>query len=237
MKESRPFQILPQPHGTACGPTCLHAVYRYYGDLITLDDVVTETCELKEGGTLAVFLACHALQRGYKATIHTYNLHVFDPTWEKLSQEELALKLKKQAKAKHSPKLSWATNGYLEFFRLGGDLKFQSLTSAMILQFLSQSKPVLTGLSATYLYGCAREYGRAQDYDDIRGVPVGHFVVLCGLNSENQEVLVADPLLENPTEMGLYYGVNIDRLICSILLGVLTYDANLLIIEPKDTVP
>ena len=31
--------------------------------------------------TLAVLLGCHALRRGYEATIYTFNLQVFDPTW------------------------------------------------------------------------------------------------------------------------------------------------------------
>ncbi len=73
--------ILPQPDDTTCGPTCLHAAYRYYGDIISLTQVIREVRKLKGGGTLAVFLACHALKRGYQAKIYTYNLHVFDPTW------------------------------------------------------------------------------------------------------------------------------------------------------------
>lgn len=75
-----PFQILPQPNNSTCGPTCLHAVYQYYGETIGLDQVVREVPMLREGGTLAVFLACHALRRGYGTTIYTYNLQVFNPT-------------------------------------------------------------------------------------------------------------------------------------------------------------
>ncbi|MFH1021272.1 MAG: C39 family peptidase, partial [Pseudomonadota bacterium] len=73
--------ILPQPDLITCGPTCLHAVYQYYGDDITLTKVIDEVKSLETGGTLDVFLACHALRRGYKARIYTYNLQVFDPTW------------------------------------------------------------------------------------------------------------------------------------------------------------
>ena len=77
-----------------------------------------------------------------------------------------------------------------------------------------------------------REHGPRLEFDDIRGVPSGHFVVLCGYDAQHREVLVADPLLSNPITGSNQYLVSIDRVICAILLGILTYDANLLIIVP-----
>src|SRR5262245_60688167 len=71
----------PQPDDMTCGPTCLHAVYRYFDDDMPLEQVINEVAMLDEGGTLAVLLGCHALRRGYEASIYTYNLDVFDPTW------------------------------------------------------------------------------------------------------------------------------------------------------------
>jgi hypothetical protein len=61
--------VLPQPDYTTCGPTCLQAVYEYYGDSLPLEQVIAEIDPLPGGGTLAVSLACHALERGYTATI------------------------------------------------------------------------------------------------------------------------------------------------------------------------
>ena len=75
------LDILRQPDNTTCGPTCLHAVYRFYQDELPLEAVIRETPQLEEGGTLAVLLGRHALSRGYRAMIYTYNLQVFDPTW------------------------------------------------------------------------------------------------------------------------------------------------------------
>jgi len=76
------LDILPQPDETTCGPTCLHAVYRYYGyDDAGLERVVSEVVPLETGGTLAVWLACHALPRGFSAVIYSYNVQLFDPTW------------------------------------------------------------------------------------------------------------------------------------------------------------
>jgi hypothetical protein len=50
-------------------------------------------------------------------------------------------------------------------------------------------------------------------------------------------VLVADPLMPNPMAFRQHYVVNVDRVICAILLGIVTYDANLLIIEPRKRLP
>jgi len=233
MDDLTTFEILPQPDQFSCGPTCLHAIYRYFGDPIPLEKVIRGIPSLKTGGTLDVFLANHALERGYKTTIYTYNLKVFDPTWFTTQGVDIASRLKTQLAHKAAQKLRTATRGYVRYLELGGLLRFEDLTAALIRRYLTQSVPILTGLSATYLYRCPREFGPKDDYDDVRGVPSGHFVVLYGYDKENREVLIADPFNPNPFFEGLYYRVNIDRVICSILLGIVTYDANLLIIEPR----
>lgn len=233
METQLQFEILPQPDGATCGPTCLHAVYRYYGDDLPLCRVIEETGKLKQGGTLAVLLGCHALRRGYRATIYTYNLQVFDPTWFVPGPTQLPAKLAAQMAAKDSPKLRAATPAYLEFLERGGQLRMVDLTASLIRKYLKRQVPILTGISATYLYQDPREYGPKCEEDDVRGHPAGHFVVLCGYDSQTRGVLVADPLVPNPVAARQQYVVNVDRVICAILLGILTYDANLLIIEPR----
>lgn len=226
------LDISMQPDDTTCGPACLHSVYDYYGDPISLHQVINEVKSLKGGGTLAVLLGNHALQRGYKATIYTYNLHVFDPTWF-ADKETLAEKLKKQAVIKNDSKLTFATQGYLEFLEKGGKLLFEDLTIGLIRHFLKKSIPILTGLSSTYLYHAMRENPDDNLDNDISGTPTGHFVVLCGYDKEKREVLVADPYKMNPVSNDHYYMVSIARLLGAVLLGILTHDANLLVIEQK----
>jgi len=226
------LEMLPQPDDMSCGATCLHAIYRFHGERTDLDDVVSDVEHLDEGGTLGVFLGTHALKRGYKVTLYSYNLQVFDPTWKNLSSAELSDRLARQMAVKHQRKLKIASQAYIEFMRLGGEVRFTELSPKLIRRHLTGNVPVIVGLSSTYLYQSAREYGPASDYDDIRGVPGGHFVVLCGYDMDSRDVLVADPWQPNPTR-ARYYPVGINRLICSILLGVLTYDANLLVISPR----
>jgi hypothetical protein len=68
--------------------------------------------------------------------------------------------------------------------------------------------------------------------DDIRGDVEGHFVVLSGYDQVTHRVLIADPYSQNPMAGGNNYETDLDRVIGAILLGVITHDANLLIIEP-----
>ncbi|MFG0330010.1 MAG: C39 family peptidase [Phycisphaerales bacterium] len=227
------LDILPQPDDTTCGPTCLHAVYRYYGDERPLTEVIAQTKKLRGGGTLAVMLAEDALRRGYDATIFTYNLRVFDPTWFDDDPSLLPDRLRRQLEHKPDPKLRRATKAYLQYLEQGGRIEFADLTTTLIRRHLKRGTPLLTGLSATYLYHCAREIGETNQYDDIRGEPSGHFVVICGYDADTRKVNVADPLYDNPAFSGHHYEVPIARLVGAILLGVLTYDANFLLIEPK----
>ncbi len=230
-----PIKIHTQPDDSTCGPTSLHAVYRYFKDPITLSDVIKEVPYLDEGGTLEVLLACHALKRGYRASIYTYNLHIFDPTWIGLSNEEIILKLEQQLEFKKGSKFLRATMAYIEFLKLGGELKSRDLTKNLLIEYFERGIPLLTGLSATYLYRSAREFGNENGdsvYDDIRGYPMGHFVVLCGLGEDLKSIVVADPYQENPYFKDNYYEVKASHLINSIMLGMATFDANLLAIEP-----
>lgn len=228
------LDILAQPDETTCGPTCLHAVYRYYGDPVPLAQIIDEVPMLEGGGTLGVWLACHALKRGYRTLIYPFKLQLFDPSWFSAEDIDLAERLEAQMAFKADPKLRMATQAYLEYLRLGGRLQLADLTPALIRRYLKQERPIIAGLSATFLYRSPREYGPNCDYDDVRGEPSGHFVVLCGYDRETREALIADPLHLNPVSSSRKYRSSINRIINSILLGVLTYDGNLVIIKPQD---
>lgn len=222
-----PVKVLPQPDGTTCGPTCLHAIYNYWGKSEALQQVITRIRKLESGsGTFAVFLACDALRNGFQATIYTYNLMVFDPTWF-VGGVDIAERLRQQRELKTDHRLRHATEGYLEFLGLGGKLRMSDLSSPLIHGLLRRGLPILTGLSSTYLYRTAREHGPQDTPDDVRGFPAGHFVVLSGYDSEKRSVLVADPYGAHQE-----YWSNTDRVLGAVLLGIVTHDANLLVIHP-----
>jgi hypothetical protein len=229
------FDIQTQPDDVTCGPTCLQALYNYYGDDIPLKEVIQEVKQLKLGGTLAVMLGNHALKRGYNARIYTYNLTVFDPTWFKHSSKKMIRFLREQMEFKHKRrKLKVASQAYIKFLQAGGEVRNIELDESLIKNYLKQSIPIVTGLSATYLYGSAREIPQFDIYDSIKGEPAGHFVVITGFDEDKNCVHITDPNEPNPIGQGKVYSVSFGRLINSIMLGIVTYDANLLIIQPKE---
>lgn len=225
-----PFSIVAQPTETSCGPTCLHAVYRYLGDAASLDEIIASIPENPDGGTYSVMLANQALQRGYRATIYTYNLRVFDPTWNGLPVATLKEKL--QLRLAHITSKRGRANltAYIAFLELGGQLRFDELNTPLLASLLKKDAPVIAGLNSTHLYRNARVKRTGKD-DDVHGEVEGHFVTLFGYDKENDQIHVADPYLKNPMSDSQVYTIDTQRLINSIMLGIVTYDANLLVIE------
>jgi Peptidase_C39 like family len=249
------FHIQSQPDDVTCGPTCLASVYRYFGDDLPLEQVIREIPSLEEGGTLAVLMGTHALRRGYQVRVFTYNLRAFDPSWfyppgapeligyetvldpavppaARVARVDLARKLGEQRLAKKSVRLQVACEAYIDFVQAGGEVLMHELNEDLLRFYLDRGVPVMTGLSATWLYRFPRQIGRTNKPDDVRGEPEGHFVVLRGYDPGRRLFSVADPWLPNPLGQANDYDVPMDRLVSSILLGVLTYDANLTVIEP-----
>ena len=228
-----PLEMLPQPTESTCGPTCLHAIYRHFGEEVSLTQVIEQIPEHEDGGTLSVNLALHALRRGFHATTYSYNLRVFDPTWWSLAPAELIEKLRQRIEhLGDNEKLIQTHKAYMEFIKLGGRINFSDLTPSFLIRLLGQGHPVLTGLSATYLYQTVRELPDATD-NDVAGFPTGHFVVINGFDPFGEEVVVTDPYQDNPFNPRGIYRVSVHRFINSVMLGIVTYDANLLIISPR----
>jgi hypothetical protein len=227
-----PVTTLPQPDETTCGPTCLHAVYNFFGNDVPLPEVIERMWRLEHGGTYAVYLACDALRNGYHARIYTYNLTVFDPTWFTAPGVDLVDKLTRQRDLKDERRGQHAIDGYLEFLALGGRLRFANLSEHLIHRILGCQRPILAGLSATYLYRSERELPDGTP-DDVRGHPVGHFVVIAGWDARLRRVMVVDPYQPNPWGPSHEYWIGVDRVVAAILLGIVTHDANLLVVYPK----
>jgi hypothetical protein len=155
---------------------------------------------------------------------------MFDPSWFD-GGSDIADRLRWQLKHKGGVRRAAATKAYLRFLAGGGRIRYRVMRPELIAGYLRRGIPVLTGLSATYLYGCARE--TEKDYDNLRGVPQGHFVVLSGWDARRRTVEVADPLQDNPLHGRCQYTVGMDRVIGAILLGIVTYDANLVTLQQR----
>ena len=232
------INIHAQPNDETCGVTCLRAIYHYYGLNIDIHDMIASVERSLSGGTLAAFLGIHALKHGFKSIIYVNNLNLFDPSWfshGEIAAEKLIAKLDEQMIYKKDPDIIQSSKAYQSYVQHGGKVRFRMLNVQLLQYYFQKRIPILTGLSATYLYSSARELYSSEGvstYDDIRGTPCGHFVVLCGYDEDRKHIVVADPHRENPLSHDHYYTVNSHHLINAIMLGVFTYDANLLIIEP-----
>lgn len=229
------IKLEAQPTETSCGPTCLHGIYQYYGHANSLSEIVSKVQYIKTGGTLGVHLGIDALLKGFSVTTYTHNLNVFDPSWFNLSNELLIEKLSAQKAVKKEAKLAEACDYYCEYLTLGGTILFEHLTPLFLHDLLLQEGPVICGLSSTYLYLSKREINDTCEYDDIYGHPQGHFVVLGGIKKDLSEVTVFDPYKKNPIQQTIRYNVNSQHFINSILIGVITYDANIIVIKPKES--
>ncbi len=234
MEIELPVKIERQPDYTTCGPTALHAFYKYWGDPITLKEVIDQTPKLPGGGTLGVHLAVHALRRGYEVAMWACNVRHLDPTWFQ-KPTDIVAKLKARGIAKNltaDPRFGPALLAVEEYVELGGTTHWGDLTPALLGKVLGEGTPLLTGTNGTYLYQCSRETEKG--LDDVAGDPFGHFVVLCGYSDKDQSVAIADPLKDNPLHGTKYYRSSVHRLIGAIFLGVGSDDGNLMRIRPKD---
>ena len=231
------IEVQQQPDDVSCGPTCLQGIYRFYQRDLSLDAVLASVRRLDHGGTLGVMLGLDALQRGFSVTLFTYNLEVFDPTWFPAPPDNLVDLLSRQLIHKREPRFVAAAEAYREFVEMGGVVRHRELTPGLLAKLVRSGAPPVAGLSATYLYGCPREVyeGHQSTFDSIRGEPTGHFVVLSGVDHEGAMFRISDPSTDNPRHESGTYWVSAHRLLGAILLGVTTFDGNILVIESEDS--
>jgi len=215
-----------QPDDLTCGPTCLAKVYQYYGFTRSIDAIAAETPRNPDGGTLAVGLAVGALRHGFRPTIYPFGLRVFDPTWRRLPRGSLIEKLRERADTVAGGRLRRAVKAYVDYLTMGGKVQFRDPSARLLVNILRRRDPILTGLSATFLYRTARE--RADRYDDVAGHSAGHFVVVCGYRPRSDRFIVTDPFRNVPLSRTGRYAVSADRLLAAVLLGDQTFDAVLL---------
>jgi hypothetical protein len=232
------MQHFTQPDDVTCGPTSLRKVYDFYGLQLELPAVLETVERNEDGGTLAVFLGMAALRQGFHARIYSYDLQIFDPSWAELESPELVRRIRARFPYLADAQRKRAAMAYVRYLETGGELRFDDLTPALLKSIIDRGHPVLAGLSATYLYGFRRERwdeatGRLVE-DDIAGEPIGHFVVVSGYEQWGRKLIVLDPSAHVPASPTGRVTVGSERLINSILLGDVTYDAVLLEVWPAD---
>lgn len=226
------LHVSKQPDDESCGITCLQAIYDYYEHPTTLEELKRGIDHWQTGGTLAVNLARHALVQGFSAEIYTYNIKIFDPTWKDLEPKDLSAKLKLRQTKIRSKREKKVIGYYKDFLKKGGVLRFDDLNEELLNRLFKNHKPIICGLSATYLYQNMRETSDNEG-NDIVGQPVGHFVVVSGWDPQTRSVTINDPFIKNPISESGTYRLPFTKFANAVMLGILTYDENLLVIAKK----
>lgn len=215
------IEMLPQPDDTSCGPTALHAIYKYYGLDIPLNTVISEL----EGystleGTYDAMIGVDALKRGFQVNIFVYNLRIFDPSWK--YDESITEKLYTMKARLSDPRLIKSVEWFIRFSEMGGHI----VISSPLINALTAEHPVICGLSATHLYNCRRENPITNEYDEF-GSPVGHYVVT-DAHFGDTSVPIYDPYGDRSRIRKIEYIMPINAVIESIMLGTLTYDGSVI---------
>ncbi len=229
MKKILSISIERQPNDVSCGATCLYSIYHYYEDDITLEELLKEVKHVDNGGTLALLLGINALKRGYKALLITYNVDFFDPSWFVSPGVNIVSKLRLQKRWRHELIIQQYTPWYLDYIKDGGSITSEPFTEELVKKCIDHGDPLLIGVNVSYLYGESRIF--RDRYNDIRGMSEGHFVIICGYDTLKGTLLIADPWQTNPFSLKSTYWVKFNHLITSMMLGVLTHDANVLVIS------
>jgi len=227
-----PVDRLVQPDDVSCGPTSMAMVCRFHGDRLAIGEALGSIERNEDGGTLAVHIGRAALARRYHVRIWTWNLRLFDPSWHELPRAALLAKVRARRRVASRAKARYALGAYARFLAAGGEVAFAELDRGLLVSVLARGRPLLVGLSATYLYGTPREDPRTNQPDDVGGEPVGHFVVIGGYEDDGRRFVVVDPMADSPLGPHGERVVEATRLLNAVLLGQITYDAVLLEMWP-----
>ncbi len=241
-----PIQRISQPDEVSCGPTCVAQVLRLFGETRPLSDLLNQVRRNADGGTQAVWLGQLALDLGYRARLYPFGVRVFDPTWWRLEPAELISRLEARSAAlSRQPGRERdviTTDAWRDFVSAGGKVAFVEPSPKLLVRILDRGRPIICGLSASWLYRESRERPDDNVSDDILGEPVGHFVVVRGYTGGGLHLHIVDPADDPPPSLPSpkaappsahgEYPLPASRLLHAVLLGDTTRDAVLLEIWP-----
>jgi hypothetical protein len=210
-------------------PDLLAQVYRFLGYERAVDEVISDTRRNADGGTLGVYLGISALRNGFRPTIYTYNLRIFDPTWRRLSPPEISGKLRERRRFVRSRRLKRAIAAYVEYLGMGCRVPVFRARCGFLVGLLQTGHPILTGFERNVPL-----WVRSRTQRGVRrrfaASPRGISSSCAGYYPRSDRFVVRDPSSNIPFSRNGKYTVEARRLIAAILLGDVTYDANLLVL-------
>ena len=210
-----------------CGPTCLKEVFDFYNYKIDLKTIIKGTKSEKKYIDWDYKLGLFALKCGFKVDVYTLTTDIFDPTWYNFKKDVLLKQLKKRLNfvSKNNKKdvkdgyIWWwykpALESIIKFIKAGGNIKFVPISKNLIIKLLKKGIPIIAPLNSTLIYKIRRVY--RNNFDDIKGEYVGHFIVISGYDSRKDKFILVDSDRMADKRKGIIK-VDADLLINSIIM-------------------
>ncbi|MBD3362355.1 hypothetical protein GF362_01395 [Candidatus Dojkabacteria bacterium] len=228
MKDNFP-NIKQKADSSACGPSCLQAIYKYYGKDLKLKMILEDLHIDKDTSTYVSQLARHLNTNHLSTTLISSNPFVVSPDW-KAKPKKVVIKELKEWILHHFNKGKveniWIKEAlYLLFYlQEGGNLKISNITTDLIDKYLEDQNLILCCLAENWIWG-KRKISKVVEYDNIKGHVNGHFVIVYDKNKGDYQI--SDPYPTSIENKEGLYAINKEEL----LTATLTWSHEILIVN------
>lgn len=209
MKQQVRLHITPiKQYDNECASACLTMVLKAYGVEVQQEEIIHQIpAETPKWREWLYWVGVVARKYKCSAEIISMNTQILDPSWQKLSPQQLVSKLKKELmfirnikETKQEPYQyyfkehwieleEWEIRAALSFLRVGGIINIISTTQQVISQKLSQGHLGIASVDAAILYQSVRGIPIS---NDVCGSTWGHVVVIAP-SASPFKVTVIDP--------------------------------------------
>lgn len=199
------LKLIYQPTNTSCGYAALAMLMSHYGVEVTPDhllEVLPQPLN-EEGqtqGAVTAQLVPWCIEKGFEATMYSFDCQVLDLSWRELTPEQVVERLKLVLPIRDVPGLGthWSriyVQAYIDLLKAGANLTIRPHITTKLLYSLLKQGPVYANVCAMVLggKGRVRVTGLRQSVqDDINGRVSTHSLVIYG-HDEAGNFLLADP--------------------------------------------
>ncbi len=199
----------------SCGPVCLLNVYRYFGIKTELKDILKELRIDDKTTTYPAQLASHLLSNGLKTVFINTNPFVVSPSWKNIRNKELVQKLTKWLKKNKKGRWEKSAKYLLKYLKKGGEIKICDLSTKMIDEYMAEGYLLICCLEESWIWG-ERKIKGTNKFDDIKGEPRGHFIIL--YDKEGEDYLVSDPYPTGLKNRNGLYKLDKNKLLAATLV-------------------
>jgi hypothetical protein len=206
-----------------CVQSSASQMLSFYGINKSVEEIKKEVpvdidSEGKELGSSLGHIATYFIQLGFKTTIHTVDLEIFDQSWKGSNNEQLINNLQERKKyIKHARYeeqiMNHVIDGYILFLEKGGKVELPIVDEKYLYNLLTHG-PIYTVVSYNFLnqspkYKFVKNSKPMQD--DMAGTPNTHVIVISGYKDGKFEITDPDyefggkRLIEPSLLIGAFY--------------------------------